>query len=133
VSYPSCNPFFAPYSSVCRQGTGVLVDDAKGERPSDRIYYDTKADDIDTLDPEAPHRPIDLVIRSATNELEGKAKITIILPPLIYGLGSGPFNRLSIQVPTLIRSAVKRGFAPVVGQGKNLWYVSLLSPNWVSR
>jgi hypothetical protein len=99
----------------------VLADDAKGQRPSDRIYHDTNAADIDTLHPEAPHRPIDLVILAASKELEGKAKITIILPPLIYGIATGPFNRLSIFTPLLIRSAIKRGYAPVIGAGKNIW------------
>jgi hypothetical protein len=99
----------------------VLVDDARGERVSDRIYYDTKPEDIDSVDPNAPHRFVDLAIRSAAKELQGKAKITVILPPLIYGIGSGPFNRLSIQVPTLIRSAIKRGVTPVIGQGNSIW------------
>jgi hypothetical protein len=31
------------------------------------------------------------------------------MSPTIYGVGSGLYNKLSIQIPTLIRSALKAG------------------------
>ena len=41
--------------------------------------------------------------------------------PTIYGPGSGPFNRLSIQIPTMIRTAIAKGRAEVIGAGADTW------------
>ena len=46
----------------------------------------------------------------------------IIYSPTIYGLGTGMFNTLSIQIPTLMRSALKQGHAEVLGEGKGIWH-----------
>jgi nucleoside-diphosphate-sugar epimerase len=46
---------------------------------------------------------------------------TILMSPTIYGLGSGFFNRLSIQIPTLIRAAIAQGHAAVIGTGAGRW------------
>lgn len=43
------------------------------------------------------------------------------MSPTIYGIGSGQFNKLSIQIPTLLRVALKRGQAIVVGPGDGIW------------
>ena len=48
-------------------------------------------------------------------------KNVIILPPLIYGIGTGLFNRTSIQIPLLIRAALKRGKAEMIGPGEATW------------
>jgi nucleoside-diphosphate-sugar epimerase len=44
----------------------------------------------------------------------------VLCPSLIYGEGRGA-NRDSIQVPTLIRQAVKSGVPRYVGTGENAW------------
>ncbi|EXJ80935.1 hypothetical protein A1O3_07223 [Capronia epimyces CBS 606.96] len=46
---------------------------------------------------------------------------TIIMSPTIYGLGSGQFNRLSIQYPAQMRAAARQGRAEYVGGGKGVW------------
>jgi len=43
------------------------------------------------------------------------------MSPTIYGVGTGLFNKLSIQVPTLIRSAIKAGRSEVLGEGSGQW------------
>lgn len=43
------------------------------------------------------------------------------MSPTIYGVGSGKFNKLSIQVPRLIRASLKAGQALVIGDGKGVW------------
>jgi nucleoside-diphosphate-sugar epimerase len=49
------------------------------------------------------------------------------LPPTVYGIGSGFFNKYSIQIPGLMRLAIKTGQTPVVGEGKGIWsYVHVL-------
>jgi nucleoside-diphosphate-sugar epimerase len=53
--------------------------------------------------------------------LETGVKTYIIMPPLIYGQGSGLFNTLSIQIPLLIRQAIKSGRAEIIGLGDQVW------------
>ncbi|RYO78674.1 hypothetical protein DL766_004883 [Monosporascus sp. MC13-8B] len=42
-------------------------------------------------------------------------RTTVIMPPTIYGTGSGFFNRLSVQIPNVIQTALNRGRAIRVG------------------
>ncbi|KAF2472445.1 NAD dependent epimerase/dehydratase family protein [Lindgomyces ingoldianus] len=44
-----------------------------------------------------------------------------IMSPTIYGPGSGPGNKLSIQIPAVARAAVKNEFAHTVGTGSQEW------------
>lgn len=43
-----------------------------------------------------------------------------MIPPLIYGIHQ-KYKRLSIQLPTLTRFALKHGYAGQVGQGASVW------------
>lgn len=43
------------------------------------------------------------------------------MSPTIYGIGSGKFNKLSIQIPMLIRLSLKSGQAIVIGDGRGIW------------
>ncbi|CAI7643757.1 unnamed protein product [Penicillium bialowiezense] len=45
----------------------------------------------------------------------------VIMAPTIYGQGSGPFNRSSIQLPAMIADAIKSGIVSVVSEGKTIW------------
>lgn len=101
-------------------GTSELSDDAEGEFKGDKIFSDTNPEDIDALPDSASHREIDLAILKARKRLGNKAKVAIILPPLIYGVGSRS-KRLSIQLPTLTRFALKHGYAAHVGKGLAVW------------
>ena len=66
-------------------GTSVLNDDAKGQYKSDKVYHDDKQKEVDSVPDNAPHREIDLAIKKVQEELGAKAKIAIMIPPLIYG------------------------------------------------
>lgn len=46
---------------------------------------------------------------------------TIIMSPTIYGLGSGKFNRLTIQYPLQMKAALDEGYAGYVGERKGVW------------
>jgi len=48
-------------------------------------------------------------------------KAVIVIPTLIYGIGTGPFNRTSVQLPVLVRAALKRHKAEVIGPGEAIW------------
>jgi len=93
-----------------------LEDKARGAYKGDKIYSDDKPEDIHALPEDNPHRPIDLTIVRVQKEIGGDAKIAIMTPPEIYGFNS-KHKRLTIQVPTIARFALKHGFAGHVGKG----------------
>lgn len=64
---------------VHTSGTSVLDDGSKGDYLGDKIYYDSKPEDIDALPDSAPHREIDLAIVKASKELGDKAKLAIMI------------------------------------------------------
>ncbi|CAJ2502949.1 Uu.00g103430.m01.CDS01 [Anthostomella pinea] len=97
-------------------GTSVLDDGSKGSTKSSRVYHDNVKSEIDSVADSAPHREIDLAILKAQKALGARAKIAIMIPPLIYGFNPD-HGRLTIQIPTLTRWALKHGFAGHVGQG----------------
>jgi nucleoside-diphosphate-sugar epimerase len=100
-------------------GCSAITDGSNGDHVSDKIYEDDKPETIDSIADDAPHRSIDLAILKRRRELGANAKVSIVLPPVIYGLGKD--NRLSIQIPTMARFAVKHGYAGYVGGGKSVW------------
>ncbi|RYP08973.1 hypothetical protein DL765_008616 [Monosporascus sp. GIB2] len=48
-------------------------------------------------------------------------RTTVIMPPTVYGIGSGFFNRLSVQIPNVIQTALNRGRAIRVGDHNAVW------------
>jgi len=106
-------------------GTGVLIDHAAGDYTSDTIYDDANPDQIESLPDTQIHRNVDLELVKA--DKEGYVKVYIILPSTIYGIASGVLvdagiqNPHSQQVPGLIKIALGRGRAGMVGTGKNVW------------
>ena len=51
-----------------QSGTGVLTDDAAGDRSTDVIYDDMNPEKIEALPDTQPHRPVDLAIVKADRE-----------------------------------------------------------------
>ncbi|KAJ3514590.1 hypothetical protein NLJ89_g2291 [Agrocybe chaxingu] len=106
-------------------GTGVLTDNAVGDHPTETIYDDANAEQIESLPPTQVHRNVDLEL--LRGDKEGYVKTYIVLPSTIYGIATGVLvdqgiqNPHSIQVPSLIQAALDRGRAGMVGQGKNIW------------
>lgn len=45
----------------------------------------------------------------------------VIMSPTIYGIGTGHFNRSSIQVPEYVKATLKNGHGVIVGKGKAVW------------
>lgn len=107
-----------PIIYIHTSGTSVLDDNAHGSFKSSKIYHDNKQEEIDSLSDNAPHRQIDLTILKTRKALGAKAQIAIMIPPLIYGTSHG---RLTIQLPTLARWALKHGHPAHVGAGKSVW------------
>jgi len=53
--------------------------------------------------------------------LDTGVKTLVIMSPTIFGIGTGAFNKLTIQVPTYIRATLSAGRAVVIGDGKGVW------------
>ncbi|TDL24606.1 NAD(P)-binding protein [Rickenella mellea] len=102
-------------------GTGVVSVNTKGGFTPDaeKIWNDNKEDDIRSISPSQPHREIDLEIFKADEE--GIISAYIIAPSTIYGVGSGPVNKTSQQIPKMIRVAVERKQTVYAGEGTNKW------------
>ncbi|EJD06860.1 NAD-binding protein [Fomitiporia mediterranea MF3/22] len=108
-------------------GTGVLADNAAGMYATEKIYDDSKVEDIESLDPKTQiHREVDIEVVSA-DQAGRYVRTYIILPCTIYGIAknglteAGIQNPHSIQVPALIRASIDRGQGGMVGLGKNKW------------
>lgn len=71
-------------------GTSVMDDKSDGQFKGERAYSDESRHDIDSVPDDAPHREIDLAIVKAQVELGEKAKLAIMIPPLIYGCRLSP-------------------------------------------
>ncbi len=97
-------------------GAKVFDDGARGMFKSERIYYDDKREDMDSVPDNAPHRDVDLALVRAQEELQEHLRLAIVLPPEVYGYDS-KHDRLSMMIPNLTRFAIKHGYAPVIGKG----------------
>ncbi|KAK7058924.1 hypothetical protein VNI00_001548 [Paramarasmius palmivorus] len=100
-------------------GTGALTDDARGEYAAEKIYQDLDCSDIRAIPTTYIHRGTDIIIQNAAER--GNIRGYVVMPPLIYGRGKGPFSRTSVQIPALIRATLKLGQAPYIGKGLGLW------------
>ncbi|KAH8914227.1 NAD(P)-binding protein [Atractiella rhizophila] len=112
-----------PVVYIHTSGTGVLCNMDNGEE-STYIHDDSVPSAMDErLTTENIHREIDLEIKRFVDEKKGGsgARIQIVLPPLIYGKGEGPFNQRSIQIPILTELAVKEGYSGYWGKGEAYW------------
>ena len=109
-----------PAIYIHTSGTGVLVEDVRGKKGSDTVYNDLDPAQINGLADEQLHRHVDLFVINAA-DANSLLKTVIIIPPLIYGTGTGLFNRTSMQLPLLVRTALKRSKAEVLGPGEATW------------
>ncbi|KAF2714521.1 NAD(P)-binding protein [Pleomassaria siparia CBS 279.74] len=109
-----------PITFIHTSGAGVMIDDARGRYKTDKVYRDDDPADIDALPPTAIHRDVDLAIVEAAREFGAKARVAIVIPPVVYGFNSN-HNRLSMALPVLVKFALKHGFSGRVGEGRNVW------------
>ncbi|KAL8730206.1 MAG: hypothetical protein Q9181_004745 [Wetmoreana brouardii] len=107
--------------------TGAYREDRVFSDMDDDIYAYEKKRNESAVAPKLDWRT-DWSISQRTAELSAietgiscAVKTYIIMSPTIYGLGSGLFNRLTIQSPTMIRTAIKEKQALVISDGKGVW------------
>ncbi|PVF99350.1 NAD(P)-binding protein [Serendipita vermifera] len=105
---------------VHTSGTALVTKESDGKfRAQDKVWNDNDVEDIRSIPEDAPHRKIDLAIFEA--DTEGYVSAYIIAPSTIYDTGNGPVNRLSQQVPVMIKEALAQKQAAYVGDGTNEW------------
>lgn len=94
----------SPAIYIHTSGTGILTVPL---HPESIYFSDENPQQFDNLVPDhAPHRDVDLLIKTAVEKGDLNAKVSIMLPPNIYGRGNGPFNQISIQIPRWIKRSV---------------------------
>jgi nucleoside-diphosphate-sugar epimerase len=95
-------------------GTSVVGDKAAGKLSPKIFHEDTPLEPLpEKIQRVAVHRS---VLASSAQGIRS----VVLCPCLIYGQGRGA-NPDSIQVPTLIRQAIKSGVPRYVGEGENVW------------
>jgi len=102
---------------IHNSGTAELADDSKGDYTSDKVVNDLDLETIHSFPLTQPHRDVDSYIFDNCQGFES----IIVCPPTIYGLGTGPFKHLSVQIPMLIKAYIKYGYAATIGKGLNVW------------
>lgn len=99
---------------VHTSGSSIVADQGTGEA-SDRVFTD--ATEFTPIPQKAARVAIDRRVRDAAAE---GVRSVVICPTMVYGPGTG-LKRDSIQVPLLTAEARRRGAAPYVGAGLNVW------------
>ncbi|KAI8980060.1 NAD-P-binding protein [Trametes punicea] len=106
-------------------GTGVLTDHARGMYASDKIYHDSRVEEMESLPDTQLHRNVDLTVINA--DRNGWLYSYVVAPSTIYGLAHGPLfdsgvaHRHSAQIPNLIKASLARGRGGMAGEGKPIW------------
>lgn len=66
------------------------MDKSDGTETSDFIYSDKRPEELDALPEGSGHKAAHVLITNAVRERKvGSAKVAIVMPPLIYGVGDG--------------------------------------------
>lgn len=99
---------------VHTSGSSVVGDKAAGKFSAKVHHEDTPSEPL----PEKIQRvAVDRVVLASAGQ---GVRSVVLCPSLIYGQGRGA-NPDSIQLPSLIRQAVKSGIPRYIGAGENIW------------
>ncbi|KAG2180416.1 hypothetical protein INT44_003420 [Umbelopsis vinacea] len=99
-------------------GSGVVLEPTAGEYATEKIWSDLDVQAFYELPLQAPHRELDIFVSEYPQD---KVTTAILSPTNIYGVGRGPYNRLSFINIAFERAAIKYRKAYVVGKGANIW------------
>ncbi|EPQ26169.1 uncharacterized protein PFL1_06376 [Pseudozyma flocculosa PF-1] len=109
-------------SIVHTSGTSILGDHAEGRRLDERIFSDVD-DDLYAFEAGHPEpysqRITDVAVVDTAAALGVRSYI--VVPPTIYGKGSGWFATISQQIPHLTRLALRQGQAVCINEGLSAW------------
>ncbi|KAF2164559.1 hypothetical protein M409DRAFT_67708 [Zasmidium cellare ATCC 36951] len=116
-----------PRFLIHTSGTGILLfEDLRartfGEAFREKVYDDLEGvKEVTSLPDDAIHRNVDKIVLEAGTQHADRIKTAIVCPPTIYGIGRGPDNQRSMQLPQLCASTIELGYAPRVNAGKTYW------------
>lgn len=99
-------------------GSGTFLYGQNGERGTD-VWTDEQYDRLQNLQDGSYFYGGYKVVAQAA--LRGKISAYTLVSPTVYGPGTGPGNRLSLQMPAYVRYAKDNRRAAYIGQGENVW------------
>lgn len=99
-------------------GSGTFLYGQDGQRGTD-VWTDEQYDRLHGLQDGAYFHGGYKVIAQAA--LRGKISAYTLVSPTVYGAGTGPGNKLSLQLPAYVRYAKGKRQAAYIGQGENVW------------
>ncbi|KAK0614987.1 hypothetical protein B0T17DRAFT_619822 [Bombardia bombarda] len=111
-------------------GNDELVRSARGlgaQSVAEKTISDKWTDEeLDArIAPDAYHRHVDGPLRNnlcnPATEKEHNVVTSIMMPPLIYGIGSEPWKRISIQTPMLTSQMMKNGLVALPDGHTGVW------------
>ncbi|KAI1866555.1 hypothetical protein JX265_007856 [Neoarthrinium moseri] len=107
-------------------GTGILTyfDDSANKLGewSEKEFNDwSGVSELTHLPDAAFHRNVDKIVLECGTAHGDAVKTAIVCPPTIYGKGRGPVSGRSRQAYELGSLILKKGYAPIIGQGKARW------------
>lgn len=95
--------------------SNTYVDNRKHSDKDDIYSYLKKREEAGPF----PQRTTDVEV--VETGLQEDVKTYTLMSPTIFGLGTGLFNKLSIQVPFFIRGAIEAKRAQVIAEGSSVW------------
>jgi len=112
-----------PYLILHTSGTSVIGDGLSSKKgPTNKIYSDLKNnDEINKLSDDQPHRPVDKIILNIEEQNPEYVRTVIISPPAIFGISDGYIHKESIQIPRLVKLAIKNKQAFTTYSGDYNW------------
>jgi nucleoside-diphosphate-sugar epimerase len=107
-------------------GTSNLADQPiSGKWIEEKREFDDAKDDIYGYERQReairPYTQRSVELGVVDTGLELGVNTLVVMSPTIFGLGTGLFNKISMQIPTYIRAGLKHGRALVVGEGSGVW------------
>ncbi|KAI5371353.1 hypothetical protein CUC08_Gglean004628 [Alternaria sp. MG1] len=99
-------------------GSGTVMYGSGGEAGAD-VWTDEQYDRWSSLPDTAFFYGGYKIVAAAA--LRGTISAYIVLSPTVYGRGTGPGNKLSLQLPAYTRYAKQHGQAAYIGKGENIW------------
>lgn len=96
------------------------MDNSFGEARS-KVYNDLAGiSEVRDIINSSPKRVVDQLVTSLSTS-QPSVRTAIVYGPMIYGLGRGPVNQRSIQIPDLAKATLKHGQGLHVGRGLSTW------------
>ncbi|KAK5680392.1 hypothetical protein LTS10_007319 [Elasticomyces elasticus] len=99
-------------------GSGSVMYGSGGEAGTD-VWTDEQYDRWSSLPDSAYFYGGYKIVMAAA--LRGTISAYILISPTVYGPGTGPGNKHSLQLPAYVRYAKEHGQAAYIGKGENIW------------